>query len=161
MKDIGDLLPTSEDLARAKVEGFELSTLLRLVRDLGAPPEKLREIRQHEKYDLNMFWADFPECPWDLMIDRVEKYSVQDLFQAPTKSPVFLRFQEHFGPRWRDEPCLFFFKARGFTTLVMGSLEILGDCSVVLKAAIRGAPIYVTTYEEFIDEVRDRKILEA
>jgi hypothetical protein len=159
--DIEDLLPNAGDLQKVKKENFEHAMATRLARDLRAPAHKLSEIRRHDVYDLDMFYADFPGFPWEVVVDRVERYSVQELFQKPTKSPVFASFTEHF-PEWSGEDtCLLIFKARGFTTLVMGTPPRLETCSVVLKASIRGHALYVTTYEEFIDAVRDLGLLEA
>lgn len=157
--DLGDLLPKPEELQRLKKENFEVSLTRRLVKDLGASQEFLRELKRIDRYDLDMFYADFPSFPWKMQIDRVERYSVEELFQKPTKSPVFKCFMEHF-PEWVNEELLFF-KARGFTTLVMGTLERLRDCEVFLTGSVRGSKFYVTTYEEFADAVRELRILEA
>jgi len=149
--DLGDLLPKSADITRARVEGFVHSTLTKLAKDLGASPEILRQIRDNDgRYDVSTFSADFPGFPWKVAVDRVESYSVEDLFITPTKSPVFKAFQRHF-PNWATERTLLFFKARGFTTLIMGTAERLKDCGVVLKGTVRDRSFYVTTYSEFVE----------
>lgn len=158
--DLGDLLPKAEDLQRLKKENFEVSLTSRLVKDLGGSPQFLREVKKAERYDLDMLYADYPSFPWKMQIDRVERYSVEELFQKPTKSPVFHKFVEHF-PQWASEEVLLFFKAKGFTVLVMGTLRRLTQCEVVLTTTVRGTPFYVTTYEEFADAVRELRLLEA
>jgi hypothetical protein len=161
--DIADLLPKAADLQKAKVEGFVHSTLARLAKDLGAPADILRQIRSNgERYDVFMFQADFPSFPWALAVDRVESYNVQDLFTTPTKSPVFKKFVEYY-PDWptADQKSLMFFKAQGFTTLVIGTVLKMKEASVVLKGTIRGAEFYITTYAEFVDVVRDLGVLET
>ena len=156
--DLGDLLPSSKDIAKAKVEGFVHSTLAKLAKDLGASPDILRQIRSNAgRYDVATFNADFPRFPWQVAVDRVESYSVADLFTTPTKSPVFKAFQCHF-PNWTTASTLLFFKAQGFTTLVMGTAERLRDCGVVLKGTVRGSSFYVTTYSEFIEVFGPLKI---
>ena len=156
--DLSSLLPSSADLAKAKVEGFAHSTLARLAKDLGAQPEILRQIRNNgERYDVSTFMADFPGFPWAIAVDRVESYSVEDLFRAPTKSPVFEAFsREH--PNWGDSECLLFFKAAGFTTLVMGTVPRMQQCGTVLHCCMRKAKFYVTTYGELIEACRDLQL---
>lgn len=158
--DLGDLLPKPEDLQRLKKENFEVSLTRRLVKDLGGSLQFLKEVKRAERYDLDMFYADRPSFPWKMQIDRVERYSVEELFQKPTKSPVFEKFVEYF-PQWASEEVLLFFKAKGFTVLVMGTVQRLGHCEVALKATVRGSSFYVTTYEEFADAIRELRLLEA
>ncbi len=158
--DLGDLLPSGEDLQRLKKENFEVSLVRRLAKDLGGSPEFLKEVKRAERYDLDMLYAAYPSFPWKMQIDRVERYSVEELFQRPTKSPVFERFAGYF-PDWSDEQVLLFFKAKGFGVLVMGTMHRLEHCQVVLTARVRGVPFYVTTYEEFADAVRELRLLEA
>lgn len=159
--DLEDLLPKGEDLQKLKKENFEVSLTRRLVKDLGGSPQFLKEVRQAERYDLDMLYAAYPSFPWKMQIDRIERYSVEELFQKPTRSPVFQRFTEYF-PRWAmEDNVLLFFKAKGFTTLVMGTLPRLTHCDVTLTAAVRGQTFHVTTYEEFADVVRELRLLEA
>lgn len=157
--DFKDLLPTAEELATEKREGFECSTLRRLIKDLSAPKDVIRRSRE-QRYTLPMFFADFPRLNWDIAIERIDSYSVNELFERPTKSPVWRRFHE-VHPAHADEDCYLFFKAAGFGTMIMGSGTLLSRCAVVLKAEIRGRVLWVTKYEEFIDVVRDSRILEA
>lgn len=158
--DLEDLLPSGEGLQKLKKENFEVSLTSRLVKDLGAPPHFLKEVKRAERYDLDMFYADHPSFPWKMQIDRIERYSVEELFQKPTKSPVFRKFTEYF-PQWASEEVLLFFKAKGFSVLVMGTMQRLVQCEVVLTTTVRGVPFYVTTYEEFAGVVRELRLLEA
>lgn len=156
--DLSSLLPSSAELAKAKVGGFAHSTLAKLAKDLGASPEILRQIRNNgERYDVSTFFADFPGFPWGLAIDRVESYSVEDLFRAPTKSPVFTAFVKA-HPDWATAESLLFFKATGFTTLVMGSVARMNTCNTVLCSQVRKARLYITTYAEFIDACQDTQV---
>jgi hypothetical protein len=156
--DLSSLLPSPAELAKAKVEGFAHSTLAKLAKDLGACPEILRQIKNNgERYDIPAFMADFPRFPWEIAVDRVESYSVEDLFRTPTKSPVFAAFVKA-HPDWGTTESLLFFKAAGFTTLVMGSVARMATCNTVLCSRIRKASLYVTTYAEFIETFADSQV---
>lgn len=158
--DIASLLPNGDELEKLKKENFEHSLTMRLLKDFGAGPEGLRRAKQAGKYDLDMFYAEYPNFPWKMQIDRVERYSVEELFQKPTRSPVFQKLVEYF-PEWNKEPVLLFFKAKGFGVLVMGTAGALKRCEVFLTAAVRGSQFHVTTYEEFTDAVRDIGLLDT
>jgi hypothetical protein len=157
--DLGDLLPKPEDIEAAKRTSFEHSTLMRFLKDVGAPPDKIKAAKKHARYDLALFKADFPGCPIDIHVTRIDSYSVQSLFETPTKSPVYQAF-EALPPDDEGRSQILFFKAQGFTTLVIGDSVMLMT-QTFLTTRIRRRTLYVTTYGDLAESLRDARILEA
>lgn len=154
MTDLSHLVGTPEDWARAKVEGFEHATLKRLLRGCGCSAKAAAVGEREAGGRLTTSWwhGRFHQWPVLLHVTRIESYSVQDLFERPTRSPVYADFQSSFPGS--DVPAALFFKATGFSTLVLTNVRWVQDhAAVYLRFTVRGGQYFVTTFDNFVEAV--------
>jgi len=154
------LLGTPEQFRKAKVEGFEHSVLKRMLKHFRVVPKGIDRLCDDAGGKLTTAWwhSRFRQWPVELHCTRIESYSVQDLFERPTKSPVYAEFVSVF-PKAREYPSALFFKAQGFSTLVLTNVRwVLDNAQCYLRFSVKGGALYVTTFDEFIGSVPESTI---
>ena len=154
-----DLVMGSPEEAQQKSkENFEHQCLKQLMRGFGLPPKIIARLeRQLESFSCQWFAAEYPQFEIDLLACRVKEYSLQQLFERPAANPVMEAFTETFGKGELERPAAMFFKAAGWTKLVISrDADWLTDQRNFLNLCVYGRRYRVCPLEEFIDAYPQR-----
>lgn len=77
------------DTEDVKVANFEASTLAQVLKELGVPPDKARWLQRDLGPAFGFDWlCDRTGWPVDIVVGRVFRFNLVDLFTRPTRSPI-------------------------------------------------------------------------